>query len=49
MVPGLIVRLFFGGGGLREVYTDDTLRVTFGDGDLDDRSEESLYIMRRVE
>ena len=49
VVPGLIVRLFFGGGGLREVYTDDTLRVTFGDGDLDDRSEESLYIMRRIE
>ncbi|MGP1255129.1 MAG: hypothetical protein ACTS10_11990 [Kiloniellales bacterium] len=49
VVPGLIVRLFFGGGGLREVYTDETLRITFGDGDLDDRSEESIYIMRRVE
>ena len=49
VVPRFIVRLFFGGGALREAYTDDTLRITFGAGSAEDRSEESIYIMRRVE
>ncbi|MEL6318474.1 MAG: hypothetical protein AAFR16_12655, partial [Pseudomonadota bacterium] len=49
IVPKLLVRLFFGGGGLREVYTDDTLRITYGARSLSDRSEEFIYVMTRVE
>lgn len=49
IVPRILVRLFFGGGGLREVYTDETMRITYGASDLDDRSEEFIYIMRRVD
>lgn len=47
VVPWLIVRLFFGGGKLNEVYTDEDLRITYGnssDGDL----KNYLYIMTRV-
>lgn len=47
VVPTLIVRLFFGGGKLNEVYTDDDLRITYGNsrnGDL----KNYLYIMTRV-
>lgn len=47
IVPSLIVKLFFGGGILREVYTDDTLRITFG-AEGTDRSRESIYILERV-
>lgn len=49
ILPGFFVRLFFGGGGLREVYTDDTLRILYGASGLDDRSDEFIYIMRRVD
>lgn len=47
IVPGWIVYLFFGGGYLREVYTDDTLRLTYGSENLDDPMPE-LYVLRRV-
>ncbi|MEM1047781.1 MAG: hypothetical protein AAGL24_16610 [Pseudomonadota bacterium] len=49
ILPGFLVRLFFGGGGLREVYTDDTMRITYGARDLTDRSDEFIYIMRRMD
>lgn len=47
IVPSFIVRWFFGGGYLREVYTDDTLRITYGGENLTDRSDEYIYIMVR--
>ncbi|MEM8812496.1 MAG: hypothetical protein AAGF59_07735 [Pseudomonadota bacterium] len=49
VVPALIVRLFFGGGYLREVYTDETLRITYGGRRLKDRTDEFIYVMRRVD
>lgn len=48
VVPTWIVKLFFGGGKLNEVYTDHDLRITYGnsgDGDL----KNYLYIMTRVD
>lgn len=47
IVPGFIVRLFFGGGALREVYTDEDMRITYGDDDVKDREDEFIYIMKR--
>ncbi len=47
IVPGFIVRWFFGGGYLREVYTDEDMRITYGGDDVDDRREEHIYIMTR--
>ncbi len=49
IVPSLIVRWFFGGGGLREVYTDQDMRITYGAGSTDDREDEFIYIMTRPE
>ena len=49
VVPGIIVKLFFGGGFLREVYTDRDLRITYGGDDLEDREDEYIYIMTRIE
>lgn len=47
IVPTWIVRLFFRGGALREVYTDSDLRITYGSNGKDfDR--EYLYIMVRA-
>lgn len=48
IVPKLIVRLFFGGGVLREVYTDEDMRITYGDDDIKDREDEFIYVMKRV-
>jgi hypothetical protein len=48
VVPAIIVRLFFGGGYLREAYTDDDLRITYGGDHLEDRSDEYIYVMTRV-
>ncbi len=47
IVPGFIVRWFFGGGALREVYTDADMRITYGGGRVDDRTDEHIYIMTR--
>lgn len=49
IVPGIIVKLFFGGGYLREVYTDRDLRITYGSECREDRENEYIYIMTRVE
>ncbi|MDJ0721711.1 MAG: hypothetical protein QNJ04_08780 [Desulfobacterales bacterium] len=47
IVPGFIVRWFFGGGFLREVYTDADMRITYGGDNADDRADEHIYIMTR--
>lgn len=47
IVPTFIVRLFFGGGTLREVYTDEDLRLIYG-SDGKNNSKESLYVMERA-
>ena len=47
IVPGFIVRWFFGGGFLREVYTDADMRITYGGDHADDRTDEHIYIMTR--
>ncbi len=48
VVSEFIVYWFFGGGYLREVYTDQTLRITYGGSKLNDRSDEFIYVMERV-
>lgn len=47
VVPRLIVRFFFGGGTLREIYTDDTLRILYGSNGKEFKKQ-YLYIMTRV-
>lgn len=48
IVPQIIVRLFFNSGTLDEVYTDETLRITYGlSNSANDKR--SIYIMTRVE
>jgi hypothetical protein len=47
IVPTWIVRLFFGRGSLREVYTDHDLRLTYG-SDKKNFDREILYVMSRV-
>ena len=49
VVPSWIVWLFFGSGYLREAYTDADMRLIYGGGDLDDRSDEYLYVLVRPE
>ena len=46
IVPTFIVRLFFGGGTLLEVYTDDTIRILYG-SNSDEFKEKYLYVMVR--
>lgn len=46
IVPSWIVKLFFGGGYLREVYTDADMRISYGSGD-GEKEYEYIYIMRR--
>lgn len=48
IVPEFVVSLFFGGGYLREVYTDRDLRITYGGSSMADRSTEFIYVMERV-
>lgn len=47
IVPSFIVRYFFGGGTLREIYTDEDLRILYGSSNRN-TSSESIYIMTRV-
>ncbi len=47
VLPGFIVRLFFGGGQLREVYTDETLRLAYGTS-RDGSTQDYLYVLRRT-
>jgi len=46
IVPTFIVRLFFGGGTLLEVYTDSNLRILYGSND-DEFKNKYLYVMIR--
>lgn len=46
IVPDIVVKLFFKGGTLIEVYTDDTLRILYGTGS--NFSKPYLYIMTRI-
>jgi hypothetical protein len=47
VVPKPIVRLFFGGGTLREIYTDKDLRILYGSNNKEFKNQ-YLYIMTRV-
>ncbi len=47
VVPKIIVKLFFGGGTLREVYTDEDLRILYGSNNKEFKNQ-YLYIMTRV-
>ena len=46
-LPGFLVRLFFGGGALREVYTDADLHILYGSNGSDFKKE-FIYIMTKV-
>jgi hypothetical protein len=46
-IPSFLVKFFFGGGFLQEVYTDHDLRITFGSGS-NDKVQNYIYIMKRV-
>jgi hypothetical protein len=46
IVPTFVVRTFFGGGTLREVYTDETLRILYGSNGKEFKNK-YLYIMIR--
>lgn len=48
IVPTWIVKLFFGGGKLEEVYTDRDVRILYGSKGKKD-SRRSIYVMTRVE
>ena len=47
IVPSFLVKIFFGGGTLREVYTDDDLRILYGASKRYPEND-SIYIMTRV-
>jgi hypothetical protein len=47
VVPRLIVKFFFGGGTLREVYTDKDLRILYGSNNKNFKNQ-YLYIMTKV-
>jgi len=46
VVPWPIVRLFFGGGTLQEVYTDESIRILYGSNN-DEFKKRYLYVMVR--
>jgi uncharacterized surface protein with fasciclin (FAS1) repeats len=46
-LPSIFVKLFFGGGSLRELYTDSDMRILFGSNN-DQFKNPYLYIMTRV-
>jgi hypothetical protein len=47
VVPGFLVKLFFGGGALEEVFTDESLRILYG-SDGKDFNAKYIYVMERV-
>lgn len=47
IVPSIIVKLLFGKGALREVYTDQDLRITYGSNGKN-FEREALYVLVRV-
>lgn len=46
-LPSPVVRLFFGGGFLQEVYTDHDMRITFGSS-RNKKVQNYIYILKRV-
>lgn len=46
VLPSIFVRLFFGGGTLKEVYTDKDIRISYGTSK--EAKAPFLYIMKRV-
>lgn len=48
IVPTFIVKLFFGGGKLEEVYTDSDMRILYGSKGKKN-ARRSIYIMSRVQ
>jgi hypothetical protein len=47
VVPSFLVKLFFGGGTLREIYTDENLRILYGTNNKEFKNQ-YLYIMTKV-
>jgi PAP_fibrillin len=47
LVPSFVVRWFFGKGTLREVYTDQDMRITYGSSQKDPENN-AIYILKRV-
>lgn len=47
IVPTWIVKLFFRGGSLIEVYTDNDVRILYGSNKSDFKNK-YLYVMKRV-
>jgi hypothetical protein len=47
VLPSFFVRLFFGGGFLREVYTDEDVRITYG-AKKSSFKDSYLYILKRI-
>ena len=48
VLPGFLVRLLFGGGALKEVYTDHDMRITYG-ADSNKFKDDFIYILTRAE
>lgn len=48
LLPSFVVRWFFDKGSLREVYTDQDLRITFG-SQRANREDNFIYILKRVD
>jgi uncharacterized surface protein with fasciclin (FAS1) repeats len=46
-LPAIFVRLFFGGGTLRELYTDENVRILLGANDTEFKNN-FIYVMTRV-
>ena len=47
VVPAFLVKLFFGGGTLREVYTDQDIRILYGSNGSEFKNQ-YLYVMTRA-
>ena len=47
VVPRLVVKYFFGGGTLKEIYTDENLRILYGTNGKEFKNK-YLYIMTKV-
>lgn len=48
VIPSFVLRFLFGGGALREVYTDEDIRITDG-SDGKNLANDYLYDMTRVQ
>ena len=48
VIPSFVVKLLSGGGALREVYTDEDMRITYG-SDGKNLANDYLYVMTRVQ